>query len=101
MIGNGADRHVLDRVSWFLEEERRLAGWIGAAFDRMRGVVTPDAIDAAHLKPIGLSRDRDGRRRNRKHRPRTGLRFGRPAVCGGTSQRQRARREDGSAVNLS
>ncbi len=90
MIRDGSDRDVLDRVGRLLEKERRLAVRVGAAFDRVRGIIAPDAIDAAHLEHVGLADDRDRDRRHREHRFRAGLRLGSAPLGRGPRQRQRA-----------
>jgi hypothetical protein len=46
-----------NRVGRLHEEERRLPRRIGAHFAGMRGVVTADAIDAAHRKVVGAADD--------------------------------------------
>src|SRR4051812_4998471 len=73
MIGDGADRDVLDRVGRLLEEERRLAGRVRTHLTGMRGIVAADAIDAAGLEYVGLADDGDGDRGYRKHRFWAGL----------------------------
>src|ERR1700732_2494859 len=88
MLRNRADRDVLDRVGWLLEKEWRFAGWVGAALDRVCGIVASDAIDAADLEYFTLADNRDGRRSHGKNRLRTGLRLDRYALGRGTRQRQ-------------
>jgi hypothetical protein len=80
MIGDLADRDVLDGVGRLLEEERRLAVRIRAALDRVRRVVAADAVDAADLEHLGLADDRDHDHRHREDRPGCGLRCGRRRV---------------------
>ena len=67
---------------------------------RVRGIIAPDAIDAADRKHVGLADDRDRRRANRKNRFRAGLRCGRTALHGRTRQRQRAGCQDGPAIDM-
>src|SRR4029079_16419610 len=82
-----------------LEEERRFAGRVGTALDRMGGIIAPDAIDAADLKYLGLADDRNRRRRQRKKRLRSGLCFGRGALCSRPRQRQRTGCQNGPAID--
>jgi len=100
MIGDRADRDILDRIGRLLEEERRLTGRIGAALNRMRRVVAADAVDAADLEYVALADDRDRHGRDRKHRLRRGLRPCRGGLCGGAGQRQRAGGQHGPAVEI-
>ena len=79
MIHNRAGRDKLDRVGRLLEEERRLAGRIGAALDRMRGVIAPDAIDAANRKHLFLARNRNRHRGHVEYRLWAALGVGRAA----------------------
>lgn len=77
MIGDLADRDVLNRVGRLLEEERRLAVRIRAALDRVRRIIAADAVDAAHLEHLGLADNRDRHHRHRKDRLGSALRGGR------------------------
>src|SRR5207302_7886678 len=77
MIADRADGDILDRVGWLLKEERRLAIGVRTHFARMRGIVSPDAVDPPHRKHVGFTHDRDGRRANRKNRFRAGA----PRLC--------------------
>src|ERR1700712_425634 len=45
-------RHQLDRIRGLLEEERRFACRVRAHLARVRRVVAPDAINAAHRKHV-------------------------------------------------
>src|SRR5258706_14285471 len=101
MIRDRADRDVLDRVGRLLEKERRLAVRGGAALDCVSGIIAADTIDAAHLKHVGFADNRDRGRRYRENRLRASLRLGAAALCRGARQRQRARCEDGPAIDSS
>src|SRR3954447_2754326 len=98
-IADHADRDVLDRIGRLLEKERRLASWIGAALDRMRGIVAPDAVDAPDLKNIGLAYNRDRGRRHRKNGFRTCLRLGSYGLRCNARQRHSAGGENGPAID--
>jgi hypothetical protein len=50
--------HDLDRIRRLLEEERRLAGRVGAHLARVGRVVAADAVDAAHRKRQFAADDR-------------------------------------------
>jgi len=64
----------------------------------MRGVIAPDAIDAADLKHIGLADNRNGGRRYRKHRLGTSLCIGRRALHRSSRQRGGSGCENGPAI---
>src|ERR1700687_491428 len=99
MIRYRTDRDVLDRVGRLLEKERRLSRRVGAALDRVRGIIAADAVDPAHRKHTGFADDRDCRRGHREDRPYAGFRLGRVPLYHSARRRPRAEREHGPAID--
>jgi hypothetical protein len=87
VVRDAIERDVLDCVGRLLKEEWRFTVGIGASFNCMRSVVSPDAVDTSDRKGTLITQDRNRYRIEGKQLPL-------PLGCGGATSHRR-RRSDG------